>query len=245
MPCKILITCGAKGGTGKSTFLRFIITWFQEAGVEALLIDADDENSTLQRFFKGSLKIVPSRVKANDLIIDIAEKGEHRLIVVDLKAGTGDLMLRWFADVPFEELKAMGVEIVLIGVLTSSPDSVSSFFRWVNFLGKRVKYMVVRNLKDSDAWEQKPEDVVLPEYDETRQGVEFRKLFKPATVVMPALDPEYQGELERLNLTIRDVLARHPNTPPALDSLIVRSKLRNFQSRLYEFFAQYKEQLLP
>jgi MinD-like ATPase involved in chromosome partitioning or flagellar assembly len=245
MPCKILLGCGAKGGTGKSTFLRFIVTWLQQAGIEPYLIDADDENSTLHRFFPQALKIVPNRVKSNDLIIDIAEEGEHPLIIVDLKAGTGDLMLRWVADVPFEELKEIGVEIVCIGVLTSSPDSVSSFLRWVNFLGKRVKYMVVRNLKDSDAWEQKPEDVILPEYDKTKQAQEFRKLYKPAEIVMPALDPEYQSELERLNLTIRDVLAKHPNTPRALDSLIVRSKLRNFQTRLYEAFAHYKDLLLP
>jgi MinD-like ATPase involved in chromosome partitioning or flagellar assembly len=245
MPCKIILTCGAKGGTGKSTILRSIITWLQEAGIEPYLIDADDENATLFRFFPQALKIVPNRVKANDLIIDMAERGEHPLIIVDLKAGTGDLMLRWVADVPFEELKAIGVEILCIGVLTSSPDSVSSFLRWVNFLGKRVKYMVVRNLKDSDAWEQKPEEVILPEYDKTKQALEFRKLYKPAEIVLPAMDPEYQSELERLNLTIRDVLAKHPNTPPALDSMIVRSKLRNFQARLYEAFAQYKDLLLP
>ena len=245
MPCKIIMTCGAKGGTGKSNFLRFIITWLQEAGIEPYLIDADDENSTLFRFFRQALKIVPNRVKSNDLIIDIAEKGEHRLIIVDLKAGTGDLMLRWVADVPFEELKAIGVTILLVGVITSSPDSTSSLLRWVNFLGKHVKYLIVRNLKDSDAWEQKPEDVILPEYDKTKQALEFRKLFKPAEIVLPALDPEYQSELERLNLTIRDVLAKHPNTPPALSSLIVRSKLRNFQARLYEAFAQYKDLLLP
>jgi MinD-like ATPase involved in chromosome partitioning or flagellar assembly len=239
------MTCGAKGGTGKSTFLRFIITWLQEAGIEPFLIDADDENSTLFRFFNQALRIVPNRVKANDLIIDIAEKGEHRLIIVDLKAGTGDLMLRWIADVPFEELKAIGVEIVLVGVVTSSPDSVSSFLRWVNFLGKKVQFLVVKNLKDSDSWNQRPEEVVLPEYDRTKQALEFRKLYKPAEIVMPALDPEYQAELERCNLMIRDVLAKHPKTPHALNSLIVRSKLRNYQTRIFEALAANKDLLLP
>ena len=188
---------------------------------------------------------MPSRIKSNDVIIDTAEKGEHPLIIVDLKAGVGNAMLNWVADVPFDELKELGISITLIGVVTSSPDSVSSLLRWVNFLGKRVKYIVVKNLKDSDAWEQKPEEVLLPEYDKTKQALEFRKLYKPAEIVMPALDPEYQGELERLNLTIRDVLAKHPNTPPALNGLIVRSKLRNYQARLYEAFAAHKDLLLP
>jgi len=245
MAIKILMSAGAKGGTGKSTFIRFAITWLQDAGVAPYLIDADDENSTLSRFFPQAHKIVPSRIKSNDVIIDTAEKGEHPLIIVDLKAGVGNAMLNWVADVPFDELKELGISITLIGVVTSSPDSVSSLLRWVNFLGKRVKYIVVKNLKDSDAWEQKPEEVLLPEYDKTKQALEFRKLYKPAEIVMPALDPEYQGELERLNLTIRDVLAKHPNTPPALNGLIVRSKLRNYQARLYEAFAAHKDLLLP
>jgi MinD-like ATPase involved in chromosome partitioning or flagellar assembly len=245
MTIKILFTAGAKGGTGKSTFLRYLITWFQDHGVDPLLIDADDENGTLKRFFATAISIEPRRRKAYDAIVNLVEGGKSPLTLVDLKAGVGFDMLNWFADVPFDELKELGVIFVVIIVVTSSPDSVSSGLRWVNFLGKRVKYIVVKNLKDSDAWEQKPEAVILPEYDTTKQALEFRKLYKPAEIVLPALDPEYQSELERLNLTIRDVLAKHPNTPPTLNSLIVRSKLRNYQTRLYDAFAAHKDLLLP
>jgi MinD-like ATPase involved in chromosome partitioning or flagellar assembly len=151
MAIKILMNCGHKGGTGKSNFIKFPITYLQDAGIEPYLIDADDENATLSRFFPHALKIEPKRIKSYDLIIDIAEKGEHPLIMVDLKAGVGNAMLQWVADIPFEELAEIGISIVCIGVITSSPDSVSSFLKWVDFLGKRVKYLVVRNLKDSDA----------------------------------------------------------------------------------------------
>ena len=236
---------GAKGGTGKSTFMRLLATWLQENGIEALLIDADDENGTLKRFFPQAVTIEPRRRKSYDAIVNFAESGQHPMMLLDLKAGVGFDMLNWFADVPFDELQAMEVSMVCVGVVTSSPDSVSSFLRWVNFLGKRVKYVVVRNLKDSDAWELKPELVPIPEYDKTKQALDFRKIYRPATVVLPRLDPEYQSELERLNLTIRDVLAKHPNTPPALNSLIVRSKLRNYQARLYEAFEANKDLLLP
>jgi MinD-like ATPase involved in chromosome partitioning or flagellar assembly len=245
MATKILFTAGAKGGTGKSNFLRFGVTWLQENGIEPLLVDADDENATLKRFFPQAMTIEPRRRKAYDLFMNLAETGAHPLIMGDLKSGVGYEMLNWFADVPFNELKEIGVSMVCIGVVTSSPDSVSSFLRWVDFLGKNVKYLVVKNLKDSDAWGQKPEEVLLPEYDKTRQALEFRKLYKPAEIVVPALDPEYQAELERLNLTIRDVLAKHPKTPQMLNSLIVRSKLRNYQTGIYEALAAHKELLLP
>lgn len=222
-----------------------MVTWLRENGIDPYLIDADDENGTLKRFFPQAAVIEPRRRKAYDVIVNLAESGQHPLMLLDLKAGVGFDMLNWFADVPFEGLKEIDVSMVCIGVLTSSPDSVSSFLRWVNFLGKQVKYLVVKNLKDSDAWEQKPEDVLLSEYDKTKQALEFRKLCKPAEMVLPGLDPEYQSELERLNLTIRDVVGRHPNTPAVLDSLIVRAKLRNYQTRLYDAFTSHKDLLLP
>jgi hypothetical protein len=154
-------------------------------------------------------------------------------------------MLNWFGDVPFEELKSIGVSMVCIGVITSSPDSVSSVLRWVDFLGKQVQYLIVKNLKDSDASRIGAESVAFPEYDQTKQALEFRKRYKPAEILMRGLDPEYQGELERVNMTIRDVLARRPDAPELLTPLIVRAKLRNYQAALFEQFAAHKNLLLP
>jgi hypothetical protein len=247
MATKILIGAGTKGGVGRSTFLRILITWMQDAGVHPFLIDADDENPTMKRFFSAAHQIIPSRVKANDEIIGIAERDKHPIMAVDMKAGTGGMMDSWVANVPFEELETeLGVTMLFIFVVTSSPDSVTSLLRWVNFLGGRVKYLIVKNLKDSDAADQKrPEDVLIPAWDATKQALEFRRLYSPAVIVMPALDPEYQSELERLNLTIRDVLAKHPNTPMSLSSLIVRQKLRNYQAFLYSQLEKHKELLLP
>src|SRR6187402_2092419 len=125
MKTKVIMVCGGKGGTGKSTYLRYLITWLREAGITPFIIDADDENSSTFRFFPTATRIIPARVKSNDVIVDIAEKGEHPIIVVDLKAGTGNLMLKWVADVPFEELKAIGVSFLMVGAITSSPDSTS------------------------------------------------------------------------------------------------------------------------
>ncbi len=242
---RVIFTAGAKGGTGKSTALRFLITWLQDAGIEPFLIDADDENSTLSRFFPQALKVEPRRTKSYDVIMNLAETGAHPIIIVDLKAGVGYEMLDWFADVPFEELKEIGVSMVCVGVITSSPDSVGSVLRWVDFLGKQVQYLIVKNLKDSDASRVEADSIPFPEYDRTKQALEFRKRYKPAEVLMRGLDPEYQCELEKFNLTIRDVLARRPGVPDLLTPLIVRSKLRNYQASLYAQFDAVKELLLP
>ena len=244
MAIKILMTAGAKGGTGKSTFAGFVVNWLRDAGVDPFLIDCDDENSTLSRFFETE-RIEPTRVKSYYRIIDIAEKGDHPIIVCDLKGGVKNSMIQFVADIPFEELSELGITFVLIGVLTSSPDATSSLLGWANFLGSRVKYLVVRNLKDSDAAGLDPKSIEFPEYDATKQALEFRRRYKPAEIIMPGLDPEYQAELERCNLTIRDVVAKRPGVPLALSSLIVRSKLNNYQNGIYTQLAAHKELLLP
>src|SRR5438045_2498054 len=60
-----------------------------------------------------------------------------------------------------------------------------------------VRYFVFRNLKDED---------YLPDYDESYGALSFRETFTPHHVVMPRLDEEYVTELERLDLTIAEVL---------------------------------------
>jgi hypothetical protein len=245
MNTKIIFTAGAKGGTGKSTYLRYLISWFLEAEISPLLLDCDDENSTLSRFYPEARRIVPRRTKSYDALVTLAESGEHPLIIADLKAGVGMDMISWFSDVPFAELKEIGVTMLCLGLITSSPDSVSSLLRWVDALGKNVQWATVRNLKDSDAAGLDPQSVTFPEYNKTKQAAEFRRRYRPAEFVMPGLDPEYQSELERVNMTISDVLARRPGVPDLLTPLMVRSKLRNYQAALFEQFEAHKNLFLP
>ena len=58
MNSTILFTAGAKGGSGKTTAARFLVTYLREQGADPLLMDLDDENRTLSRFFP---KPSPSR----------------------------------------------------------------------------------------------------------------------------------------------------------------------------------------
>jgi hypothetical protein len=242
------MSAGAKGGTGKTTVLGLIADWLYEAGITPLLIDCDDENASLSRFHPESRKIEPTKVKAYYEIVDTIEKGEHPVIICDFKGGVRNSVRQFAEVIPFEELSEMGAKFVLVCAITSSPDSVSSVLGWVDFLASRVKYLVVRNLKDHDTEGVDPKKIKLPEndcYDCTRQALQFRKLYKPAEIIMPSLDKEYMGELERFNLTIRDFLAKYPDVPPLLSSMIVRSILRKFQTGIFEQLDTHRHLLLP
>ena len=227
----ILFTAGAKGGTGKSTAVRFLITYLRDHGADPLLLDLDDENRTLSRFFPEALRIEIKKKSSHDVLVERALNGDS-LIIADLKAGTGREVLDWWLDVPFEELQFQGVGFICLASVTSSPDSVQSFLNWVTALEDRVRYVVFRNHKDGD---------YLPDYDKSDGALSFRETFRPHHVVIPRLDEEYVTELERLDLTIAEVLdssngmsARGRNIGPVICQLMVSARLRRFQHTIYD-----------
>jgi MinD-like ATPase involved in chromosome partitioning or flagellar assembly len=231
----ILFTAGAKGGSGKSTAVRFLVTYLREHGANPLLMDLDDENKTLSRFFPEAFSVGIKKKSSHDVLVHSALGGQYPLILADLKAGTGREVLEWFLDVPFDELRASQVTFVCIGSITSSPDSVQSFLNWVGELGDQVSYLVFKNLKDGET---------LPDYEDTHEAIQFRKQLNPAHVTIPRLDEEYQTELERLNLTISEIIdsdqlqqnlsAWGKPLGNILPQLLVRARLRNFQRRIYQ-----------
>jgi hypothetical protein len=121
MSCTLIFTAGAKGGSGKTTAARFLITYLRDRGRRPLILDLDDENHTLSRFFPEAVQIGIQREFAHDILIEKAIFPEHDIILADLKAGTGHEVLRWFLELPFGELTEGGVEFVCVGSVKRAP----------------------------------------------------------------------------------------------------------------------------
>jgi len=228
----IIFTAGAKGGTGKSTALRFLITYLREKGFSPLLLDMDDENRTMSRFFPEARQIEIKKMSSNDVLIETVIEDGEELIIADLKAGTGRDTLQWWMDIPFNELP--DIKFICIASITSSPDSIQSVLNWTTELKERVSYVICMNCKDGD---------VFPDYDKSAQAVRFRLDYKPIEILIPRLDEEYMTELERLNLTVAEVLDAdgHPHIndksiEETLSRFMVRARLRRFQRNIYEQF---------
>ena len=76
---------------------------------------------------------------------------------------------------------------------------------------------------------------LLPDYEESREAIQFREQFKPSHLVLPRLDEEYATELERLSLTIAEVLGpKDRSVGPLLSRLMVKSRLGRYQQNIYE-----------
>ena len=233
----IIFSAGAKGGTGKSTAVRFLTTYLRENDHNPVLMDMDDENRTLSRFFPEAQQVEIKRTSSNDVLVEKVMAGT-KLIIADLKAGTGRDTLKWWLDVPFDELT--NVHFICLASITSSPDSVQSFLNWASELRDKVSYVVFKNQKDGENFF---------DYDDGSEAMEFQENYMPIEITIPRLDDEYMTELERLNLTIAEVLeanggtatvptGKHKSKPigEILCRLMVRARLRRFQNDIYRQF---------
>ena len=234
----IIFTAGAKGGTGKSTAVRFLITYLRTKGFEPLLLDMDDESKTLSRYFSKAKLVDISNEFSHDVLINKATKGGERLIIADLKAGTGRDTLSWWASLPFSQIPT--VRFICLASITSAPDSVLSFLNWAGTLRRQVSYVVFKNQKDGD---------VFPDYEDSPPAIAFRSNYNPVEIEMPRLHERYTVELDRLNLTIDEVLEAGINETingkkisETLSGVLDRARLRAFQNRIYDQFNGDKRQ---
>jgi cellulose biosynthesis protein BcsQ len=89
----IIFTAGAKGGTGKSTAVRLLITYLRAQGFNPALLDMDDESKTLSRFFPEAQKVNIREPFSHNILVKKALSGE-KLVIADLKGGTGESRLK-------------------------------------------------------------------------------------------------------------------------------------------------------
>ena len=242
----IIFAAGAKGGTGKSTSICLLTNFLRKQGFNPLLLDMDNENRTLSRFFPEAEKVKLDIIDidgeyshdeySNDVLINKALEGE-KLVVADLKAGTGRGTLDWWSKLPFSRLSQ--IKFICLASINNSPDSVQSFFNWSNVLQNRVSYIVCKNKRDG---------VICADYDESFEGIRFHetteKLFE---VIIPDFK-RYMTELERLNLTVTEVLdaveadinakttASGKEISLELKNLLVRARLEDFQNKIFDQF---------
>ena len=205
-----------------------------------MLIDMDEECRTLSRFFPEARKVStkdPENPFSQDILVETITDDGSDLVIADLKGGVGEDTLEWWNRLPFHELE--NVNFICLASVTSSPDSVKSFLAWADSLRDAVSYIVCKNEKNGAAF---------PDYDSSELVFQFRAQMKPHHVKIKNLNEIYMTELERLNLTVADVLAANGQSnyngksiSPMLTKTLKRAHLRSFQNEIYEQFNRIPE----
>lgn len=148
---KIILTCGGKGGVGKTTILVAITDYLRSTGADLTTMDCDTENAQQVSCFshwlsgKGNILNLRDATDRDRLLTDSAAAGVP-YVLVDLPANaTGDIAT-WLQDVATAELIAeMGLEILAVGVVTPHAGSARSVVQWISTLGDRASYLVALN----------------------------------------------------------------------------------------------------
>lgn len=229
--CIVVFTIGGKGGVGKSWVVSLLVQWLEILAMIFAIIDCDDETSTTTRFFPKALFMAIRSNTEIDQIVQLASEGKYSVIVVDLPARAGDEFQSWFALVPWEELKELGVHFTAIGVVCGNKDSIECILRWREFLGENVSYVLALNRRDK-----------LDIYESSRARQEFLAAGYPE-VEIPKLDEKFAAALDKSNWTISAAL----NSVEAhyLTQLMSRARLRRYQAQVFEEFNKIKTYLLP
>lgn len=138
------LVLNGKGGVGKSFFAVNFVQFLKDKRIKHALVDTDNENSTLKRFYPEAIFVDLSQPAGLDQII--VELETNPLVVVDCRAASTDLFLQYFAKIDiFAVLKELDTSLTLILPINHDPDSVRQIQLLVEQFGERASYLIVKN----------------------------------------------------------------------------------------------------
>src|SRR5262245_24089010 len=90
------LVLNGKGGVGKSFFAMNFVQFLKDKRLPHVVIDSDNENSTLKRFHPEARFLDLAQARELDVIFTALEQTE--LVIVDCRAASTNLFLDYFAD---------------------------------------------------------------------------------------------------------------------------------------------------
>ncbi|MDB4265118.1 hypothetical protein N9891_00055 [bacterium] len=200
MKQKYVIVVGpGKGGLGKTACLLYAIPFFNRHKIKYHLLDYDWENtdkSGLQNFDSRATKLNIHSPRAMDEFLDAVDQGID-VLLVDLPAGSGEPVFKWFDEL-YDEASALGLVFTLMAVTTNEAGSVQSTLKWASHLQDRVRYVVVQN-------ELTEADSQFEYLNDEPQFQEFKKLFSAGVITMKKRPLDLESEMRNHTATLDQV----------------------------------------
>ncbi|MDB6175523.1 MAG: mobilization protein [Chthoniobacteraceae bacterium] len=213
MTKRLNFVINGKGGVGKSFFATNFVQHLKDRQIPHAAVDTDQENSTLKRFHPDSGFIDPEQPQELDTIFALIEK--HDLVIVDCRAASTDLFLRYFTEIAvFEVLEAAGAELTVIMPVNHENDSIEQVRLVSTSLESRCSYVLVRNEVHSEQFRI---------YDNSRSRQRILHEFSGREISMKRMQDWLVASLNEYSLTATNAI-----THPAF-TLIDRQRLKHWQ----------------
>ena len=192
---RIIITAGAKGGTGKTLTTTLLHAWLIERQVRLTLFDGDAENSTLSRFAPTSTFIDMHRPAGLDEILVPLESDQADVVLLDSRAATSDDSISWLQQIGLRALQEeLQTRVTIVTLVTHSRDTLEQLKHWTSSLKDEVDWIVVRNLIGGQ----------VDEYDASNLRSAVTKKLRAAEITVPLIPPYVMASLEVHALTVAE-----------------------------------------
>jgi hypothetical protein len=225
----IVIVLNGKGGVGKSFFAVQFVQYLKAKGVSHVAIDTDNENSTLTRYHPEARFIDMEDTRQLDALFSATASAD--VVVVDGRAASTDLFLKYFKEIGLTEVLAQcETSLTLVVPINHEADSVDQLQRLVEELGSAARFVVIRNAAHSEKFSI---------YDNSEIRVHLRDTMGAQEMDMPRLQDWLVEALNRENLTV-GTGSRH-----AAFSLLDRQRLVNWQRRFQAAVDSWVDLVLP
>ena len=233
MPTKrIILFPQDKGGIGKSFVATLLHDYLTDACVRVKAFDLDHANSTFNRLVPEA-EFIDTDVDADKLgVLDriVHVLPEADVVVVDNRATGGSKVLAYLDETRLPELQAdFGCTLVFAVIATDDKDANSQIAELLDSHGPRVRWLVVRNLRDGASLD------LFGQSNARKRLVDFGAV----EVDVPCLAEVTKNRLQQANLTVG-----RGRTSDGLH-LLDRSRCIQFHARMKEEFGKARDLLLP
>ncbi|HRI81290.1 MAG TPA: division plane positioning ATPase MipZ [Opitutaceae bacterium] len=233
MPAKRLILFPQdKGGIGKSFVATLMHDHLVDAGVRVKAFDLDHANSTFYRLVPCT-EFINTDVDADKLgVLDrlVHVLPESDVVLVDNRASGGGKVLAYLDETRLPDLQEdFDCALVFVVIATDDKDANSQIAELLDSHGGRVRWLVVRNLRDGDRLEM---------FDQSQARRRLAELHA-IEITVPCLAEVTRNRLQSANLTVgrgRQAEALH---------LLDRSRCVRFHENMAEEFGRARDLLHP
>lgn len=143
-----------KGGIGKSFVATLLHDYLVDAGVRVKAFDLDHANSTFYRLVPGTeflnTDVDTDKLGVLDRIVHVLPEAD--VVLVDNRASGGSKVLAYLDEARLPEMQdELGCTLVFVVIATDDKDANSQIAELLDSHGKRVRWLVARNLRGNSA----------------------------------------------------------------------------------------------
>ena len=229
---RIILFPQDKGGIGKSFVATLLYDYLRDEGLRVKALDLDQANSTFRRFVPEA-EFIDTDVDADQL--GILDRIAHMLsdtdvALVDNRASGGSKVLANPDETRLPDLQLeFDCALVFAVIATDDKDANSQIAELLDAHGERVRWLVVRNLRDGDS---------LSLFTQSHS----RK--KLADLGAVEIDVPYLAEVTRHRLQEANLTVGRGRTADQLH-LLDRARCVRFHQRMAVEFTKARALLIP